>query len=164
MIAVGVLTNVWLMIIGVFVLFGGAAEEAATILHVRMQGLSVIDAMRAPVATIDDRADVGSARATARAARQPVVPVTHDGRYTGVLDMRDAAVGTPMSPIGALIDHDAPVLHPAEALDHAVEDELWPSGHPALAVVDAEGRVVGVLGTDDLAGVVERAGHRHPLR
>jgi Zn-dependent protease len=162
MIAVGFVSNVWLMIIGIFVLFGGAAEEAATIIHARLQGKHVSDAMHRSFATIDDAARVSTARDAARAARQPVLPVTHDGRYTGVLDMRDATMVSPTSAVAPLVDHDAPPLRSDEALDHAVEDELWPSGHPALAVVDDDGRVIGLLGNDDVADVVERSGPDHP--
>jgi Zn-dependent protease len=45
LIVVGLLFDFWLVIIGVFVYFGGSAEEAATIVHARLRGHRVRDAM-----------------------------------------------------------------------------------------------------------------------
>jgi hypothetical protein len=41
----GVFFDLWLSIIGVFVYIGASAEEAATIVHVRLDGQRVSDAM-----------------------------------------------------------------------------------------------------------------------
>lgn len=46
MMAVGVLFNPWLLVIGVFVYLGASAEEAATIVHHRLEDLRVRDVMR----------------------------------------------------------------------------------------------------------------------
>jgi Zn-dependent protease len=46
LVAAGVLFDVWLVLIGIFVYFGASAEEAATIVHVRLRGHTVGDAMR----------------------------------------------------------------------------------------------------------------------
>ena len=45
LVVVGVLVNLWLILIGVFVYLGAAAEEAATVLHVRLAGRRVADLM-----------------------------------------------------------------------------------------------------------------------
>ena len=43
---VGFLFDVWLMLIGAFIYFGASAEQAATIVHLRLEGHRVADAMR----------------------------------------------------------------------------------------------------------------------
>lgn len=52
MIAAGVVFNPWLLIIGVFVYLGASAEEAATIVHHRLEGVTVRDAMRPAPASV----------------------------------------------------------------------------------------------------------------
>ena len=46
LVAIGVLFDPWLVLIGVFVYVGASAEEAATIVHVRLQGHRVGELMR----------------------------------------------------------------------------------------------------------------------
>ncbi|MGZ6964048.1 MAG: site-2 protease family protein [Acidimicrobiia bacterium] len=45
----GLLLDVWLTLIGLFVYFGATAEEAATIVHVRLQGHHVREVMRTDI-------------------------------------------------------------------------------------------------------------------
>ena len=45
MMAIGIFADWWLVFIGVFVYFGAAAEEAATIVHIRLKGLRAKDVM-----------------------------------------------------------------------------------------------------------------------
>ena len=45
MMAMGIFADWWLVFIGVFVYFGAAAEEAATIVHMRLKGLRAKDVM-----------------------------------------------------------------------------------------------------------------------
>ena len=53
LVGVGVVWNLWLVIIGIFVYFGASAEESATLIHLRLGGRRVHDAMLAPPTTID---------------------------------------------------------------------------------------------------------------
>lgn len=46
LVAVGLLVDVWLVFIGVFVFFGASAEERATIIHTRLRGHQVFEVMR----------------------------------------------------------------------------------------------------------------------
>jgi stage IV sporulation protein FB len=48
MIAAGVLVDLWLLIIGMFVFFAATAEERATLQHLRLRGVHVRDLMRTP--------------------------------------------------------------------------------------------------------------------
>lgn len=68
----GVLVNLWLVLIAVFVYVGSAAEETATTLHVRLQGHRVADLMRAsPVVRLGPHP-------VAAAVLDPDEPVTDD--------------------------------------------------------------------------------------
>jgi stage IV sporulation protein FB len=48
MIAAGVLVDLWLVIIGMFVFFAATAEERATLQHLRLRGVHVRDLMHTP--------------------------------------------------------------------------------------------------------------------
>ena len=97
----GVLLNLWLVVIAVFVYVGGAAEEAATTLHVRLQGRRVADLMRAssvvplgthraPVAVLDpDDPVTDDLLDVLRDAPHHTLPVEHDGRLVGSLALDD---------------------------------------------------------------------------
>lgn len=45
-VAVGIVADLWLVFIGVFVYFGASAEERATIIHTRLKGHQVFEVMR----------------------------------------------------------------------------------------------------------------------
>ena len=70
LIVVGVLFDLWLALIGMFVYFGATAEEAGTIVHARLRGHRVRElVIRAPNLTADD----GDVRLDRRAARHRAV-------------------------------------------------------------------------------------------
>ncbi len=102
---VGVLLDPWLLLIGLFVYFGASAEEAATLVHVRLQGHRVRDAMRegdidgrpvcppAPRTDVDTALDVDTpldldVMARLREAGGAVM-VTEHGRPIGTLSVAD---------------------------------------------------------------------------
>jgi stage IV sporulation protein FB len=148
MVAFGLVVDVWMVVIGVVVMLGGVAEEAATVVHLRLGGRHVRDAMREHPLTIGDSEVAGTARTLASWNRQPVVPVTHDGCYTGVVTAADLARTRPSTAVWAVV-HEVETVAPDEDLEEAVEHALWPSRLPAVAVVE-EGRVVGLLTRDDV--------------
>ncbi len=151
MIAVGVVWDLWLLVIGAFVYFGATQEERSTAVHSRLRGVQVGQFMRSPVRTLD--------------AREPLhtvggwwgVPqvVTVDGRYFGMVDaatLRRAASDPESATrtVGDVTDVDAPTLAVHDDLGRSALDRLMGSGYEALAVVDA-GAVVGVILRDDIA-------------
>jgi Zn-dependent protease len=95
----GALFDLWLLIIGIFVYFGAATEEAATRLHVRLEGLTVRDVMRQDVVA----APVGAGIVTPAMPLEPdalrvvvrapdhVVPVVDAGVVVGSLHLHDIA-------------------------------------------------------------------------
>ena len=97
----GFLFDIWLMLIGAFIYFGASAEQAATIVHIRLVGHTVADAMRVdleriptgpwaaaePVAPNEPLSDELIGRLASAAERQ--LPVSECGRIVGVLRLED---------------------------------------------------------------------------
>ena len=81
LVGVGVFWNLWLAIIGVFVYFGASAEESATLIHLRLVGRRVRDAMLTPPTTIDASVDATALQQLVRRNCQGVFP----GRAAGPL-------------------------------------------------------------------------------
>lgn len=81
------------------------------------------------------------------------IVVCEEGRFLGVLRIEDLLAAPAARPVGALMDTDAPTVHPGvdqeQAAWHAVQ-----SGEAALSVVDKEGRFTGIIPPSRLLGVL----------
>lgn len=98
LIVAGLLFDIWLALIGAFVYFGASAEEAATIVHARLHGRHVRDAMQpvdggeqAPRELVVD-ADAAlddELLELLQAAPGHRVAVQADGRIVGILRLED---------------------------------------------------------------------------
>jgi stage IV sporulation protein FB len=96
LIVLGLLADVWLALIGLFVWFGASAEEAATIVHVRLRGHRVGEVMEpaceapadAPAVGIEDPLDDDVLQAIASAPGHEAA-VTDDGRVVGTVSLAD---------------------------------------------------------------------------
>ncbi|MGH9083839.1 MAG: site-2 protease family protein [Acidimicrobiales bacterium] len=139
MIAVGALFNLWLIVIGVFVLVAGRAEEAAVLIHAALGPATARTlAWACPIALPAEMA-AGDAVRTADLHPQPAYPVTDaHGRIQGAVNLgviRGAAPATPVRELasGTIVEADAPL----EAA--AVEIVNGP------VVVTSGGAVVGVI-------------------
>ncbi len=146
---VGVLYDVWFILIGMFVLLGASAEGRDARVHQQLAPKAAADAMLRDPWTV--RADLLiDARSLGQAIdRQGVLPVVEDQRYSGVL-------GPPQLPLlgrgrraGDLSDRTAPAVPPTVDLA-TVLDILRRSGQPAVTIVAADGRVLGVIGAPQL--------------
>ena len=115
LVVVGVFVDWWLAIIGVFVYFGAAAEEAATTIHLRLLGWRVADAMVVDPATARALVEHGSPVVAAADALEDDIPlvvhapshalaVSDGGRIVGVLRLEEIerllAGGTGSAPEG----------------------------------------------------------------
>ena len=88
LIAIGMIWNLWLAIIGMFIYFGASAEETATLVHLRLAGRRVRDVMLVTPTTIDATCRCGRT-ASAGAPRPPRAPSPWcvPARYVGVVDL-----------------------------------------------------------------------------
>jgi stage IV sporulation protein FB len=99
LIVAGLLLDLWLVLIGLFVYFGASAEEAATIVHARLRGQHVRDAMSAGSSSAPAMQDAPAVDADApldedvlellQEAPDHIVTVRDHDRVTGVLSADD---------------------------------------------------------------------------
>ena len=151
-IAVGLLWDLWLAFIGVFLYVAANAEEAATLLHVRVAGRRVRDVMLVMPTTVDASVPADTLRRLVRRNAQGTFPVVRDGRYAGVIDTETIEGAPDEACAGDLADRSAAVLAPDDELEGDLPALSSAPGH-AVAVVD-RGQVVGLLRLDDVGRLV----------
>ena len=158
LILVGVFFDLWLSIIGVFVYFGASTEEAATIIHVRLGGRRVADAMLLEPVTVSPTASAAELRSLLRHSPQRVFPIVGAAGYEGILDARAIEQSPPARAI-ELSERPTPGIAATDDLEDNLPLVMSSSAH-ALAVLD-RGRVVGLLRLEDVQHLVsEDAFHR----
>ena len=150
---VGVVFDIWLVLIALFVWFGASAEETATVIHARIGSLAVSDVMIESPIVADGHWRADEFEPTARHSAQRVFPVVSDGRYLGVLDRIDLTE----PPSGATLDQLAAAGAPTLAVDDALEAVALPAlararRHASTVVTD--GNVVGILRQEDVASLL----------
>jgi Zn-dependent protease len=152
MIVGGLFFDLWLAIIGVFVYFGATAEEAATIVHLRLVGHRVADTMLCEPVTVEPGASVVQLRALLRRSPQRTFPVVGSAGYEGMVDARAIEHGAADQTSADLAERDAPPVAPTDLVEDRLPELLSTPVH-ALAVVHNR-RVVGVLRVEDVQHVV----------
>ena len=110
LVAVGLLVNFWFVIIGVFIYLGGSAEEAATIVHVRVRGVRIADVMLLDPVVVEPTTDIADLRALLRRSAQRAFPVVGTDGYEGMID----AIAVERTPPGYLASH---LTKPVDAVD-----------------------------------------------
>ena len=172
MIALGVLQvvtgdglgGIWLALIGWFVVSAATAEEQQARLGSQMAGVTVGDAMTAGPTILDSNLTVNDFVAqvalTQRFSTYPLVD--HLGRLTGLVTLnrvRDVPPGlratTHLREI-ACAPSEVPTARPEEPLVELLERMHGCSDGRAV-VVDADGRVVGLVSPSDVARALQLA-------
>ena len=152
LIAVGIVWNPWLAIIGVFIYLGASAEEAATLAHLHLAGHPVRDAMLVMPTTIDATVGAAELRRLVRRNGQGTFPVVRGGRYLGVIDVASIERATVGVCAGDLADRTAVTLGPDDDLEGDLPALATAPAH-AVPVLDG-GRVVGLLRLDEVNRLV----------
>jgi Zn-dependent protease len=155
-----------LLLIAVFVYFGGQAEANAAAERSAVTGLTVAAAMQTDVRTLPAGATLGDAAELLIAGAQQDFPVVDaEGRYAGLL-RRDRLIQAvtqlgPNAPLAEAVDRALPTLSPGDSLPRAIET-LREHG-PALAVLEGR-RPVGLLTGENLSEflLISGALHRRP--
>jgi predicted transcriptional regulator len=154
LVIVGVFVNVWLVLIGAFVYLGASAEETATLVHLRIRGRRVRDAMLLDPLALDVDATVEEVEEILRHTTQRWFPIIQAGRCVGVLDVdRIGHLGGRQS-IADRVVRCEPLDAPGsleDGLERLQTDRL-----SAIPVVSA-GKVVGLLRIEDVAHLAARA-------
>jgi CBS domain-containing protein len=151
MIVVGVLVNLWLIIIGVFILISSDAEDAGSVVHEELGHLTAADVMIHRPITVPSTVTFGRLTEMLSMTAQRQFPVVEDGRYLAMVDADAIApfnvrVADLMEPVAAIAPRTP--LDELAALDSRTTR--------AVPVVDG-GAVVGLVSLHDVARLAQRA-------
>lgn len=145
----GLFGNPMLLFIAIFVYMGAAGEAAQTELESMTSTLDVRDAMESEFVALPLEATLDDAVKSLLSTAQHEFPlVDHFGKPMGLLT-RDALIGAlrdkrPDSPVMEIAQSPVPSVRAQDKLDFGLK-EMNRIGAPAISVVDAEGRVCGLL-------------------
>lgn len=159
---VGVLFNLWLILIAAFIYLGASAEEAVTVLHQRLAGRTVGDLMLPGPVVLPAEVAVGDVLPLLRQTAQRIYPVVHHGDYRGMI----TAVGLRSSPgparVGDVLGPSPPAVSVDDAVDDEVLDLLQHAPHHTLTVVQGT-QVVGLLHLEDIQHLLAEPPSPQPL-
>jgi Zn-dependent protease len=154
MIGAGFLVSVWLVVIGVFVLFAGRAEEAAVLVHAALAPVPAAAlAVPSPVTLV---ATMQAADAALVAAANPQVAyAVHDGggAIVGAVERARLLSTGPRTLVRDLMSGST--VEDAESLEALAEHVM-----DGPVVVTHEGRLVGVVTRDQVASYLAHWSHR----
>jgi Zn-dependent protease/CBS domain-containing protein len=151
--AIGLFYNPLLIFIALFVYFAASSEAHAAALRAMSQGIPVTSAMMTRYATLAPDTHIDEAVETLLSTSQSDFPVTDDGRLVGLLGRTDIVRALkqmgPDARVGQAMTTDIPVVDRTRRLDEALRI-LQEKSAPAVGIVDAGGRLVGLITTETL--------------
>jgi stage IV sporulation protein FB len=151
----GALTGNWiLVVIAIFVWFGGREEGRQVEMSAALRGVRVEQAMtRAPQMLSPHDALLRAVDLTLETAQADFPVVTDDRRLVGLLTELDLLRGLrsdTTTRVGAVMRRDSPAATPDQPLAQA-QQAMRKTEATALPVVDGTGRLVGLLTAADIA-------------
>jgi stage IV sporulation protein FB len=151
----GLLGNPILLLIAIFIFLGATWEGQAAELSEATEGATTLQATITQFATLDMKSTVAHAVGLLLATEQREFPVTDgQGRLRGILTrdgmIRALATLGPQTLVADVMEREVPTMAPRASLSDALA-ELQSSGRSVLGVVDADGRVVGMITREHLA-------------
>jgi hypothetical protein len=148
LVVVGLFWDLWLSIIGAFVYFGASAEEAGTIMHVRLRNLVVADVMLIEPLVVGPETEAAWLYDANRHRPQRAFPVVGPNGYEGVVEASSVVGRDPATPVAELEHRTGPTLAPSDAVEGALSAIVNAPGR-AVAVVD-DGQVVGMVRLEEI--------------
>jgi CBS domain-containing protein len=124
-----------------------------------LESLTAADVMTAAPLTCSTFSTVLEAVMIFRDADCGAVPILEEGKPVGVLTDRDVALALPESPnlvdrpVSEIMTRGVVAVAPADTLGHVCE-VLRTQAVRRLLVVDADGRLLGIIGWADIAPVL----------
>jgi CBS domain-containing protein len=155
MIVAGLLDDLWVALIGLFVFLGARAEQQMAAAGELLRGLRVRDAMVADTWGLDAAEPLEDAAPLLRQFPNRAFAVVEDGKLVGVIAASDLAAHPGGSTVGDDADTVAPCLHADDDLYPTALDALTESGRTSLPV-EEEGRPAGMLYASDLESRLRR--------
>lgn len=150
---IGLFTNPMLIFIAIFVYLAAASESQMVRLRGMSRGVPVSTAMMTQFATLKPTAPLDEAIETLLRTSQSEFPVVDGGTLVGVLGRADLIRALkelgPEAPVGEAMTRDVPTIHQRRCLDEAFK-LLQEKSAPAVGVVDAGGRLVGLITSETI--------------
>ncbi len=151
----GLFGNPMLIFIAIFVYLAAAGESAQNDLEGMASSLLVQDAMETKYVTVPADATLADCVDILLAAAQLEFPVVDAFNKPAGLLTRDGLIAALRelpreAPVIQIIQAPAPVVKMSGRLDAAIT-EMNRIGSPAMSVVDAEGRIIGLLTLQNIA-------------
>lgn len=149
----GIFGNPMLIIIAVFVFLAASSEAGAVQMKQAAQGLLVEDAMITQFETLGPQASVGDAAEALIRTTQKEFPVVDGATHLRGVLTRDAMIhalqakGPSSSVLEAMAE--VPTVPVRSPLDRALK-LITESGAPVVGVIDAGGRLVGLLSPENV--------------
>ena len=156
----GLVTNQFVLVLIAFFVFLGAGAELAAVEHrTAGRGVRVRDMMMTRFQVIPVHARLEEAVRMLLEGDQKEFPVVdNSGRIEGMLSRENLIKGLasrgPQSTVQEAMTPNVLQLAPDLDFDHAL-DHLRASRSPALPVVDAGGRLIGILSTDNVSELIQ---------
>jgi len=150
----GIFTNPMLIVIAIFVFLAASGEASHAQLRAVTRGALVSDAMITKFESLNTQSTVNDAvEALIRTTQREFPVIDGGGRLRGVLT-RDAMIRAlkdlgPGAPVLEVMEADVPTISARASLEAAVQ-ALTQVGKPAVGVIDAQGRLVGMLTAENL--------------
>jgi Zn-dependent protease len=144
MIGVGLLGDLWLVVIGVFVLLGATSERRAANVQAAFSGLRIGDVMTNEQTAVPAEVSVHELATWLAMFPGRGLPVTDAGGVAGIVSSSDLTGASPWTTVGAVCDRTSPVLDATQpAFPQAIE-AFAGTRRDQLAVAYC-GRPIGVL-------------------
>jgi stage IV sporulation protein FB len=167
----GLFGNPLLIFIALFVYMGAAAEASAAQMRDAGRGMIASDAAETRFEGLPTTATVEDAVERLLRTSQHDFPVVDGaGRLRGVVTRDDMIRALrergPDAPVLEVMRRDIPVLNHRQPLDEAMRT-MREGGHPAVGIVDAEGKLVGLITPENVGELMmvqaARPARRPPL-
>jgi Zn-dependent protease/CBS domain-containing protein len=164
----GLFGNPLLIFIALFVYMGAAAEASAAGMRDASRGMIASDAAEtryerlSPASTVEDAVE-----GLLRTSQHDFPVVDGAGRLRGVVTRDDMIRALrergPDAPVLEVMRPDVPLLHHRQPLDEALR-AMQEGKHPAVGIVDAEGRLVGLITPENVGELMMVQAARPPRR
>jgi Zn-dependent protease len=156
MVVVGLFWNLWITLVGMFIIVGGGAERQVSLVREMIGERTVRDVMIPCGSLLEASLTVGETSESLRARPDQSTPVVDHGHYLGMLSAADIEGATADQKLARLADKAAPLLRPDDDLYPDAIGAFQESNRHQLAVGEG-GAIVGLLYDADVKSLLRRA-------